>query len=81
MTPTINVTIKNRESVLFDGQVTAVSSYNDVGLFDVMPLHENFICLVKNKVILHNLNEKKELKIEKGILKVKNNKVDIYLDV
>jgi F0F1-type ATP synthase epsilon subunit len=81
MHPKINVTIKNRDNILFDGQVTAVSTYNDVGLFDVMPLHENFISLIHNKVILHNMNMQKVFKIDQGIIKVKNNKVDIYLDV
>jgi F0F1-type ATP synthase epsilon subunit len=81
MQPKINVTIKNRDIILFDGSVTAVSTYNDVGLFDVMPLHENFISLIQNKVILHNMNMQKEFKIDQGIIKVKNNKVDIYLDV
>lgn len=81
MQPKINVTIKNRDNILYDGMVTAVSTYNDVGLFDVMPLHENFISLIHNKVILHNMNMQKVFKIDKGIIKVKNNKVDIYLDV
>jgi F0F1-type ATP synthase epsilon subunit len=81
MQPKINVTIKNRDNILFDGSVSAISTYNDVGLFDVMPLHENFISLIRNKVILHNLHLQKEFKINQGILKVKNNKVDIYLDV
>lgn len=81
MTPTISVTIKNRESILFDGQVTAVSSFNDLGLFDVLSTHENFISIVKDKIILHNYNTQKEIKIIQGIMKVKNSKVDIYLDV
>ncbi len=81
MTPKVNVTIKNRESVIFDGQVTAISTYNDLGIFDVLPFHENFISLVRNKIILHNMNAQKEFKIDQGILKIKNNKIDIYLDV
>ena len=77
----IGVTIKNRDNILFDGPVTAITTYNDMGLFDVMPMHENFISLIKNKIILHNLDAKKEFKINQGIIKIKNNKVDIYLDV
>ena len=81
MPATIGVTIKNRDNILFNGPVTAITTYNDMGLFDVMPLHENFISLIRNKIILHNSNAQKEFKISQGIIKIKNNKVDIYLDV
>jgi len=79
MTPTIHVIIKNKENIIYDGQVTAVSSFNDVGLFDVLPLHENFISLVKDKIIIHDNSGQKEFKINNGLLKVKDDKVDIYL--
>ncbi len=79
MTPTIHVIIKNKESIIYDGQATAVSSFNDVGLFDVLPLHENFISLVKDKIIIHDNSGQKEFKINNGLLKVKDDKVDIYL--
>ena len=81
MEPKIHVIIKNRENVYFDDDVTAVSSFNDVGLFDILPMHENFISLIKNKIILHNKQGVKELKIDQGLLKVRNNKVDIYLGI
>ncbi len=79
MTPTIHVIIKNKESIIYDGQATAVSSFNDVGLFDVLPLHENFISLVKDKIIILDNSGQKEFKINNGLLKVKDDKVDIYL--
>ncbi len=79
MTPTIHVTIRNKESVIYDGQVTAVSSINDVGLFDILPFHENFISLVKEKIIVHESAGQKEFKINNGLLKVKDDKVNIYL--
>lgn len=81
MTPTIRVIIKNKENTLFDGDVSAVSSFNDVGLFDILPMHENFISLVKDKIILHRGESQKEVKIGQGVLKVKENKVNIYLDL
>lgn len=79
MTPTIHLIIKDKEKVIFDGQVTAVSSFNDVGLFDILPLHENFISLVRDKIIVHDNNGQKEFKINNGVLRVKEDKVDIYL--
>ena len=81
MEPKIHVNIKDRGKTFFDGDVTAISSYNDVGLFDVLPLHENFISLIKDKIILHDGINQKELKIENGLLKVKGSRINIYLGV
>ena len=79
MDPKIHLTIKNRESTVFEGDASSVSSYNDVGPFDILPMHENFISLIKDKLIIHSRKEQKEKKIYNGVLKVKDNKVDIYL--
>lgn len=79
MDPKIHLTIKNRENTLFEADTSGVSSINDVGPFDILPMHENFISLIKDKIIIHNKREQKEMKIEGGLLKVNNNKVDIYL--
>lgn len=81
MEPRIQVTIKSRENTFYDGEVTGVSSYNDVGLFDVLPMHENFISIIRNKIILHKNDKQKEFKIDQGVLKVRDNKVNIYLDL
>lgn len=81
MDPKIHLSIKNKENILFEGDVNAVTSYNDVGLFDILPMHENFISLISKKIILHKNNSQKEIKIEHGLLKVRENKVDIYLGI
>ena len=79
MDPKIHLTIKNRETTLFEGDTTGVSSINDVGPFDILPMHENFISLIRDKIVIRNKQEAKELKIESGLLKVNNNRVDIFL--
>lgn len=78
----LHVNIKDRSSVLFDGEADAVSTYNDLGLFDVLPMHQNFITLIKNKVTVHAKGmPKKEIKLDSGLLKSRGNKVNIYLGV
>lgn len=79
MTPTLHVNIKNKENVIYEGDVTGVTSFNDLGLFDILPLHENFISLISTKVILHKNKAQKEFKVDTGVLKVKDNKVNIYI--
>lgn len=81
MDPKIHVIIKNKSRVFFEGDVFALSSYNEAGLFDVLPYHENFISIIKDKIIIHDKNLQKEMKIETGLLKTNGNKVNIYLGV
>lgn len=79
MDPKIHLTIKTKDSILFDADTQSVSSFNDVGPFDILPMHENFISLIKDRIVIHDKNEQKEMKIEGGLLKASKNKVDIYL--
>lgn len=78
----LHVNIKDRSSVFFDGEADAISTYNELGLFDVLPMHENFISLIRNKIIIHqNGKVEKEIKIESGLLKSRGDKINIYLGV
>lgn len=78
----ITVTIKNRKGILVQEEVKAVSSFNDKGIFDVLPEHANFISIIKNYIILYKKDgSKNEMKISKGVLRVYENEVKIYLDI
>ena len=67
----LHLNIKDKGRIFFEGEVSAISTYNDIGIFDVLPMHENIISLIKNKIIIHNENEEKEMKIEIWIIKSK----------
>lgn len=78
----LKVIIKNKEGTIFEEDLKAVTSFNEKGVFDVLPLHENFISIVKNKIILHKENgEKNEMSVQRGVLKVSQNSVNIYLGI
>lgn len=77
----LRVTIRNKDKVLFQGDVSALSSINDTGKFDILPQHENFISLIKEKLIVHpTLKENNEIQIENGVLRAFENKVNIYVN-
>jgi len=77
----IIVVIRSKEKVLFSGQAQAVSSINDKGPFDVLAQHENFISLIKDKIVVHiTPTEQQEIKIENGIVRVYGDKVFIYVN-
>ena len=79
--PSLTVVVRNKEKVLYSGQAGAITSVNDKGVFDVLPQHENFITLIKEKVIIRKtLKENKEIQIENGIVRVYKDKVYIYVN-
>lgn len=74
--------IQDPSQVIFEGKVKAVSTFNEVGIFDVLPLHENFISIIKEAIYIKEVSGgKREIKISQGILKVYRNSVYIFLDV
>jgi F0F1-type ATP synthase epsilon subunit len=77
----LHVNIKDRGKIYFDGEANAITSYNDIGIFDVLPLHENFISLIKKKIIIHDEINQREMKIESGLLKAVGDKISIYIGI
>jgi len=77
----LTIVVRNAEEILFSGQAEAVSSINDKGPFDILSGHENFITLIKDKIVLHpTLKEEKKLDIENGIMRIYENKVFAYVN-
>lgn len=78
----VYVIIKTPETTVFEGEVLAVSSINSKGPFDILLDHENFISIIKQKIILHLKDRTtKEIPINTGVMKVYANTVEIFLDV
>ena len=78
----LEIMIRDRNSTLFQGSADSVSSFNNKGPFDILSQHESFISLIKNSVLIR-ISEKQEKRIEltSGVLKVRNNKVEIYVGI
>ena len=82
MDKNITINIKNRQGTMFSDNVKAVSSYNDKGPFDILSEHENFISLIKQKIVIHKLDNKtQEFKIDNGVLRVYKNNVNIFIGI
>ena len=79
MAQTIHVTVKDKFGVTAEDDYTAVTSYNEVGEFDVLPLHTNFISLIKTKLILRKGPTQKEIKVGTGLMEVEDDKVSVFL--
>src|SRR5437868_10578 len=78
----ITIKVIDADTVLFEGEVDRISSYNEMGRFDIFPMHANFISILQKELTLFKGHEKvKELKIEQAILKIKQDTVNIFLGI
>ena len=77
----IHLKIRDRQATVFEGEVTQLSSINEVGPFDVMENHSNFISVIKDIVSFKVNGQKQEFKLTNGVLKARDNKVNVYLGV
>lgn len=80
MNKLIKVEVLNTDEIIFEGEVDRISSFNEVGAFDVYPMHANFISIIGKQLALYKKHEKiKELTFEQAVMKVKQDKVSIFL--
>jgi F0F1-type ATP synthase epsilon subunit len=76
----LTLTLRSPHELLFQGKALAVSSFNEKGLFDVLPFHSNFISVISKKIAVITENgEKKEFLLkENAVMNVEQNVVKIF---
>lgn len=80
--PTMMVKVYAPFQVFFDGEAFSVSATNDVGPFDILPKHKNFICmLVPGDLRVESAKGLKSFKISRALMHVKADQVTIFVDV
>ena len=76
----IQVVIRKREGVVFEGGCFDVSSVNEIGSFDILVNHANFVSKVFGKLTVHlDKKQKKEFELESGILSARRNLIEVFL--
>ena len=76
----LNVTATTATAKIFEGKALSVSGTNSRGPFDILPMHENFISLIKEKIIIAgSTGQKREIACENGLLEVSENRVRIFI--
>lgn len=79
---TLHVSVRDKNGIILEQDVFGLTSYNDLGVFDVLPEHENFISLINHKLLIRsdfNDSADKEIAVGTGLIKVLHDKVDIYV--
>lgn len=78
----LKVKVRDTENVIYEGEAERISSFNEVGPFDVFPMHANFISILKQGMtVYHNKQKIKELKFEQAVMKVKQDVAQIFLGI
>ena len=79
---TIKVTIRDTQNIIFNDDVDRISSFNEVGRFDIYPMHANFISIIRQEInLFQDKKLVKNIKIEQAVLKVKQDIADIFLGI
>ena len=79
---TFKVKVRDTENILFEGDIDRISSFNEIGPFDIYPMHANFISIIRQELTLYKGHEKvKELKFEQAVMKVKADVAQIFLGI
>jgi F0F1-type ATP synthase epsilon subunit len=77
-----NLKVVSREDVIYDGEVSSITSYNELGVFDVLAQHANFISLINKGLTIRDAGNKvREIKFDNALMKVYKNNVEIYVGV
>lgn len=78
----LHVVIEDTGTILFQGDAYAISSTNELGPFDILPYHNNFISIVRDYITIHKTKDDKiDLQIESGVLRQTKNNVQIFVGV
>lgn len=68
--------------VYFEGEAYSVSAVNDVGPFDILPRHHNFLCmLVPCMLAIETPKGRQTIKISRALMHVKADRVVVFVDV
>lgn len=81
--PTMAVKVYAPFQVYFEGSAHSVSAVNDVGPFDVLPRHRNFLCMLVpcNLVIQPVEGKTRTIKIHRALMRVNADRVVVFMDV
>jgi len=78
----LSVRVRSRQGLVYEGDLWAVTSYNQVGQFDILPGHSNFVTMITKKLILRrSATKNEEINVDNGVLIVEGNHIEIFLGV
>ncbi len=79
---TLKVKVASPYIIYFDQPAISISGVNKTGPFDVLVGHHNFITLLEPcELLIKTETEEKRIRINGGLLHVKENIANVFLDI
>ncbi len=78
----MHIKVYSPYQVYFDELATSISAINDTGPFDILKGHHRFLTLLLPcELVIAAVNGEEKIKISRGIMYVKEDRVTVFLDV
>ena len=79
---TLSLLVRSRETEYFNGKISALSSTNKKGAFDILSEHAHFISLIQKGITIHKIDgSTQEITFSNAVLKVKDNMAEVYIGI
>lgn len=80
--PKLQVKVYSPFKVYFNGEANSISALNDTGPFDVLPKHHRFMTLLNPcDIVIRVKGKEQRIRISRGVMHVREDKVTVFLDV
>jgi F0F1-type ATP synthase epsilon subunit len=80
--PTIHIKVYSPYKTYFDEDGYSISAVNGTGPFDILPKHHNFMTLLNPcELLIDREGGQVKIRIARGIMHVKADRVVVFLDV
>ncbi len=77
-----NVKVYSPFHVYYDSDANSISAVNLTGPFDILYGHKNFMSILSpGEIVIRSRHGEEHIKIERGVMHVRNNSVTVFLDV
>lgn len=78
----LHIKVHSPFKVYFEEEAESISAENKTGPFDILPKHHNFITLLDPcDLIIRKKDQETKIRIARGIMHVRDNFVNVFLDV
>ncbi len=78
----LHIKVHSPFKIYFEGEASSISAVNNTGPFDILPLHHNFITLLNPcDLVIRTQQGEQRIRITRGVMHVKANSVNVFLDV
>ncbi len=79
---TLEVVIMSPQKTVWKGEAVSITSENERGPFDILPMHANFITLLEKRTLHVNLGtEKKDFTFDHAVMYCHKNSVLVFSDI